>query len=106
MPGTIAAPIAAPLGAELAVLADRLARVTVRLRAAGGGEGSGVVWRERLVVSNAHVVSATRVEARVRTGETLELRVVARDARLDLALLAAPIPIRPAEIGHAEALRA
>jgi serine protease Do len=106
MPRAIPAPVAAPLGAELALLADGLARVTVRLRAAGGGEGSGVVWRDRLVVSNAHVVRGTRSQARLRSGETLELRLLARDADLDLAVLASPIPLRPAEIGRADALRA
>ena len=106
MPRTIAAPVAAPLGAELASLAERLARVTVRLRAAGGGEGSGIVWRERLVVSNAHVARSARAEARLLSGGTVELRVVARSAELDLALLASPAPLRAAEIGRADALRA
>ena len=101
----IPAPVAAPLGAELAALAERLARVTVRLRV-GGGEGSGVVWRDRLVVSNAHVVRGTRAEARLRSGEILELRVLARDTALDLSVLASPVPLVAADIGPAEALRA
>ncbi|HEU5042051.1 MAG TPA: trypsin-like peptidase domain-containing protein [Gemmatimonadales bacterium] len=106
MPRLLAATVAAPIGHELAALAEALARVTVRLRAGVGGEGCGVVWREGLVISNAHVVRGPRTEARLRSGETLALRLLARDTDLDLALLAAPTRLTPAPLGDAETLRA
>lgn len=88
MPRLIAAATAAPIGAELAALADGLRRVTVRLRMSGGGEGCGVVWRrDGLIVSNAHVVRGGSVAARLSTGEVLDLRLVARDPERDLAAL-------------------
>ena len=78
----------APLDAELAELAERLRRVTVRLRIGGAGEGSGVIWQsDGLVVTNAHVARAPRATVRMANGDTLEGRVVAREPALDLAAL-------------------
>jgi serine protease Do len=102
------APTAVPLGRELAALAEALARVTVRIRAGGGGEGCGVSWgAEGIVVSNAHVVRGAGARALLWSGETVDLRVLARDPELDLVALAAGgRRIAPAARGDAERLRA
>ncbi len=107
MPRLLAAATAAPIGAELAALAESLRRVTVRLRVGGGGEGCGVVWRrDGLIVSNAHVVRGRAVRARLSTGELLDLRLVARDPERDLAALEAPgHRLVPARRGDPAALR-
>lgn len=86
----LAAATAGPLGRELAELARALARVTVRLRTGAGGEGCGVVWRDGIVVTNAHVARGRGVRARLPGGEALDLPVLARDTERDLAALAVP----------------
>jgi serine protease Do len=102
----LAAAVASPIGDELAVLAERLSRVTVRLRTNGGGEGCGVVWPSGLVVSNAHVVPGRSVRARLWNGQPLDLRVAARDTGLDLVALEAPTGgLIAARLGDAESLR-
>lgn len=100
-----AAAVAAPIGQELAAVAERLARITLRLRAGPAGEGCGVVWREGIVVSNAHVVRGRRVEATLPDGGAVELRLLARDPERDLAVLAAPASLARATLGDAERLR-
>jgi serine protease Do len=108
MPRPVPVPTAAPLGLELAELAGALARVTVRIRAGGGGEGCGVFWGgEGLIVSNAHVVRGGGARARLWNGETMDLRLIARDPELDLVALVAPgRRPAPAERGEADRLRA
>jgi serine protease Do len=83
MPGT--------LGAELAALADRLRRVTVRVQVGGAGEGCGIVWRhDGLVVTNAHVARGAGARVRLPDGSVADARVVARDRSEDLAALVLP----------------
>jgi serine protease Do len=107
VPRPLPAAMAPPLGAELAGLAEALARVTVRIRG-GGGEGCGVVWEaDGLVLSNAHVVRGGGARARLWNGDTMDLRVVARDPALDLVALAAPRGhLAAAQRGDAGRLRA
>jgi serine protease Do len=107
VPRTLATLTAAPIAAELAALASSLSRVTVRLRTGAGSEGCGILWPGGLVVSNAHVVRGTRARAWLRTGEAVELRLIARDPELDLAALepASALPAA-ARLGQADALRA
>ena len=108
MPQAVAVPTAAPIGGELAALADALARVTVRIRSGSGGEGCGVIWGAHgLIVSNAHVVRGAGARARLSTGEVVDLRVLARDPGLDLVALAAPgLRLAPAARGDPARLRA
>jgi serine protease Do len=74
---------------ELAEVAERLRAVTVAVRGTHGTQGSGVLWRPGLVVTNAHVVTGRSV---VLEGTTVvEAPVVARDARRDLAVASVPI---------------
>lgn len=54
----------------------------------GGGEGSGVVWSDGIVVTNNHVVDgATGVLVQLATGERVEARLRATDVLTDLAVL-------------------
>ncbi len=59
--------------------------------AQGEGEGSGVAFREDVVVTNSHVVEGAReVVVALASGERLPARVVARDELTDLAVLRLP----------------
>ena len=90
---------AAELAAALADLAEQLRRVTVQVRAGARSLGGGVVWlRHGLVVTNAHVAAAPRLEVVLPDGHSLPGRLVARDPRRDLAavtLSATDIPAAP-----------
>jgi len=74
--------------------------VSVRVRAAvAGGEGSGVVIRPRRIVTNDHVVAGVdRAEVALASGERLPARVVGRDPRTDLAVLAVDRDLPPARL--------
>ena len=102
-----ASPPAASLADDLGEAADRLRRITVEVRSAGGGAGSGVVWRQDgLVVTNAHVVRGSRAGVTLADGRTLDARLLARDDRLDLAALSIPaVGLAAALVGDPEALR-
>jgi serine protease Do len=93
--------------AELKAAADRLRRITVRVRTPGMGEGSGVIWsRSGLVVSNAHVARASQLEIELWDGRVLEGRVHWRDPRRDLALLTIPATGLPVAVpGKVERLQ-
>ena len=97
----------ARLDAELAALAERLRRVTVRLQIGGAGEGCGIVWRpDGLVVTNAHVAGGRTARVRLDDGATFEGRVLARDPSVDLAVLAiAARGLIAASLGDTAALR-
>jgi len=97
----------ASLDTELAALAERLRRVTVRLQIGGAGEGCGIVWRpDGLVVTNAHVARGRTARVRLEDGATVEGRVLARDPSVDLAVLAiAARDLTAASLGDTAALR-
>jgi serine protease Do len=89
---------AAPeLAGALAEVAERLRRITTRLRSDGGG--AGVIWRRGLVVTCAHVVGRRRL-ARVALadGRLVEAPVLASDPGRDLAALAVDTEGLPAAI--------
>jgi serine protease Do len=75
---------------DFAGLAETLRRVTVEIIADGGARGSGLLWPRGCVVTNAHVIRATRVTVRLVDGVCLEGRLVARDRDADLAVLELP----------------
>jgi serine protease Do len=115
----IAAPAAArSLTLELQELAERLRHVTVRIATTGSrfdGVGAGIIWPSNgraIVMTNAHVVPPRRGDQLVvedEAGRRVGARVIAREADLDLALLAlddAPNEWpEPAAIGDARSLR-
>ncbi|HKO15657.1 MAG TPA: trypsin-like peptidase domain-containing protein [Gemmatimonadaceae bacterium] len=123
MAASLAGPLATALGAtaarcsaELAELADSLRPVTARVHTRGRGSfsgiGAGVVWSASgLVVTNAHVVPGARGRwpiVELADGRAFEARLVARDPRRDLALLAleeSTGALQPARIGDARVLR-
>ena len=63
----------------------------------GSGEGSGVVYEPRRIVTNHHVVAGTEeIEVVLADGDRIPARVVASDPRTDLALLAVDRDLPPA----------
>ena len=72
--------------------------VAVQVRGAqGSGEGSGVVYEERKIVTNHHViVGAREIVVALASGERIDATLVASDPRTDLALLAVQRDLPPA----------
>ena len=103
----------AHLQGALADVAQALRAITVVVARAGdrdvpAGQGSGIVWSEDgTIVTNAHVVpgrsarASSGLEVTLADGRRAGARVVVRDARRDLAVLAvdraalgtAPLPL-------------
>ncbi len=75
---------------DIAVLAEHLRRVTVEVTDADELLGSGVLWPQGFVVTNAHVVRRPEVTLRLVDGRSVRARVLARDPDADLALLGVP----------------
>jgi serine protease Do len=75
---------------DIAALAERVRRVTVEVTDAGELLGSGVLWPQGFVVTNAHVVRRPDVTLRLVDGRCMHARVLARDSDADLALLGVP----------------
>jgi serine protease Do len=95
-------------------IAEQLRRSTVLIQSGGRGSGSGVIWSsDGIVVTNAHVVHASRVVVQLWDGREFEAAIRSRDARGDLARLqidAANLPaatpadsslVRPGELAIA-----
>ena len=79
------------LTAALGQVAERLRGVTVQVRAGQASTGAGVVWlRHGLVVTNAHVATASKLEVVLPDGRAAPARLVARDPERDLAALELP----------------
>ena len=72
--------------------------VAIEVRGAGGsGEGSGVVYKERQIVTNHHVIAGSQeVVVALANGQRLNARIVASDPRTDLALLSVERDLPPA----------
>lgn len=85
----------------------RTSVVDLRVPAASPRLGAGVVVGPLEVVTARHLVldASGPIEVRTPEGTTQEARVVASDARTDLALLAIETPLRPAEMGSAGQVR-
>jgi len=100
------------IGAEqiseaLAELAREMARSVVLVRGSMGSSGSGVIWdRERLVITNHHVVPGPLAELTIAGGRRLKARVVRRAPALDLAALeVVGDPGAGAQVGDSDELR-
>lgn len=86
--------------------AERLARSAVEVRVNGAGAGSGVIWREDMIITNAHVAREPKARIELHDGRLIDAHVVRRDRRRDLAALAVSEPgLEPAPIGNADTLR-
>ena len=85
-------------------IAEQLRRSTVLIQSGGRGSGSGVIWSsDGIVVTNAHVVHASRVVVQLWDGREFEAAIRSRDARGDLARLqidAANLPAATPPIPH------
>ena len=68
---------------DLTALANHLRRITVGLANGSGGVGSGVIWAPGVIVTNAHVVRASRIDVRGADGQRSDGAVVARDDDAD-----------------------
>lgn len=99
-----------PVDTDLSGLSELVRSWTIALTGRDGdGKGSGVLWHpDGLIVSNAHVVGqASRLRITHADGEEGEARVLARDDRLDIALLQADTAGHPdMPVGNPSALRA
>ncbi len=79
-------------------ITDLLRRSTVQIRAASGqvqGSGSGIALSDGKIVTNAHVLVDDNPSIETWEGHTERVRIVKRDRRRDLALLAARTPSLP-----------
>jgi serine protease Do len=91
---------------DIAALAEQLRRVTVEVTDAGELLGSGVLWPQGFVVTNAHVVRRPEVTLRLVDGRCVHARVLARDFDADLALLGVPGTGLPsASVAESESIR-
>ena len=91
---------------DIAALAEQLRRVTVEVTDAGELLGSGVLWPQGFVVTNAHVVRRPEVTLRLVDGRCVHARVLARDSDADLALLGVPGTGLPsASMAESESIR-
>ncbi len=96
------------IGSSLGSLAEWLRQITVRVAGSGNSHGSGVLWNAKgLIVTNAHVVRLREVDVELREGRTVRARLVARDPKIDLALLAVDAgDLDAASVRSASGLRA
>lgn len=90
-------------------IAARAQASVVQVLGHGRGGGSGVVWGDgRTVMTNFHVVAGVGERPTVLTseGKRHQARLITRDERLDLALLALDeAALRPAVLGDSAQLR-
>jgi serine protease Do len=113
------------IGTELDAIARELRGVTVSVRNArgrrgsararserDGGQGAGIVWSpDGTVVTNAHVAVADSATVTLNDGREALARVIARDAKRDLAVLRIDAgslggpPLRAARLGDPASLR-
>ena len=75
------------IGYSVSSVADWLQRITVCLRGPKGSRGSGVIWRDGLVVTNAHVAVGKMQEVEFFDGRKARGSLLARDGDRDLAAL-------------------
>lgn len=101
--------LARQLNGEMSSAVDYAQRALVQVRNGHGGAGAGVIWRpDGLVVTNAHVVRSRRgLRVTLPDSRELQARVVAFDAKNDLAALAVDANGLPTiEPGDSRSLRA
>ena len=95
------------MGAAFGEIAEKLRRSTVRVCFAKRQYGSGVIWADRRVVTNAHVVGAGEPEIELWNGQKLPAQILKSDRRRDLAALQVDCGDASAVTpGDSEALRA
>lgn len=88
-------------------IAEKLRRSTVHISVGDNGAGSGVIWTAPgLIITNAHVALANRVDVTLWDGRQYTVDVLDRDRRYDLAALHLNAPdLAAATIGDSSKLR-
>lgn len=96
------------LNAEMATVVAGVSRSLVQIRNGRRGTGAGIIWRpDGLIVTNAHVVGQPLPYITFADGQTLPARLLAHDARRDLAALTVATTGLPAvELGDSRQLQA
>jgi len=95
------------IGYSLGSLAEWLRRITVGIRGPRGTRGSGVIWRDGLIVTNAHVAVSKSHSVDFFDGRRARGKLVGRDPGVDLAAIAVDMSGLPiASIRSARELRA
>ena len=94
------------LNEDMAKLVENGSPSLVEVSTGKGGSGAGTVWHsDGLIVTNAHVAQNQPLTVSLEDGRTLEARLLALDAALDLAALAVDSRGLPAvEIGNSRDL--
>lgn len=101
----------ASLNDELAAIVDRTRQSLVEVRSGPHGSGAGTIWHSKgLIVTNAHVVTSAgrhpSPKVTLDDGRSLPARLLALDARLDLAALSVDATGLPAiPLGDSQGLR-
>lgn len=91
---------------ELATVAAELSRSTVQVFGRRYGNGSGVIWRSGLIITNAHVIHGSRATVKLSDGRVLDAVCTSRDPKRDLAALKVEVSDLPvAIIGDSATLR-
>ncbi len=99
-------PLLPGVASEVAQVAARLRQSMVLVRGRWNGAGSGVVWRDGIILSNDHVVRGDEARVSLWDGRQVDGRVIGRDKTLDLAALRVNAPgAPPAPLGPSRGLR-
>jgi len=84
------------IGYAVSSVAAWLRQITVRINGRHGSHGSGVLWSSKgLIVTNAHVATSPTHAVEFADGRKTHGRLLARDAKLDLAALAVEAQFLP-----------
>lgn len=96
----------AQLNDDLEAVVERTRRSLVQI-ANGRGAGSGTIWHgDGLIITNAHVADRPKIDVLLPDGRQLRARVLAFDAKLDLAALSVEATDLPTvELGDSRELR-
>ena len=88
-------------------IAERLRRSTVQITSGRRGQGSGfIVKSDGVIVTNAHVVGDSPLEAKLWDGSSFPAHVDALSARRDLAVLRIPaVNLPPVTLANSDNLR-
>jgi len=98
--------VSTPLADALATVAAKLSSSTVQVCGHRSGNGSGVIWRSGLIITNAHVISGSRATVKLSDGRILDAVCTSQDRERDLAALAVEATDLPAAIiGDSSTLR-
>jgi serine protease Do len=95
------------IGYSVGSVAEWLRRITVCIRGPRGARGSGVIWRDGLIVTNAHVAVGNMHAIEFFDGRKAQGRLVARDTEVDLAAITVDVAgLTAAAVRSARELRA